>query len=44
MSRNMPQMVTGSMEKHIANGLMFKCDTLEELADKTHVPALPRRT
>ena len=34
MSRNMPQMVTGSMEKHIANGLMFKCDTLEELADK----------
>ena len=34
MSRNMPQMVTSSMEKHIEAGLMFKCDTLEELADK----------
>ena len=34
MSRNMPQMVTSSMEKHIEAGLMFKCDTLDELADK----------
>ena len=34
MSRNMPQMVTSTMEKHIEAGLMFKCDTLDELADK----------
>ena len=34
MSRNMPQMVTSSMEKHIEAGLMFKCDTLDELTDK----------
>ena len=34
MSRNMPQMVTSTMEKHIDAGLMFKCDTLDELADK----------
>ena len=34
MSRNMPQMVTSSMEKHIEAGLMLKCDTLDELADK----------
>ena len=34
MSRNMPQRVTSSMEKHIEAGLMFKCDTLDELADK----------
>ena len=34
MSRNMPQMVESQMEKHIENGLMFKCDTLDELADK----------
>ena len=34
MSRNMPQMVTSQMEQHIEAGLMFKCDTLEELADK----------
>ena len=34
MSRSLPQMVTSSMEKHIEAGLMFKCDTLDELADK----------
>ena len=34
MSRNMPQMVENQMAKHIENGLMFKCDTLDELADK----------
>ena len=34
MSRNLPQMVTKQMEQHIENGLLFKCDTLEELADK----------
>ena len=34
MSRSIPQMVTSSMEKHIEAGLMFKCDTLDELADK----------
>ena len=34
MSRNLPQMVDGQMEKHIEAGLMFKCDTLDELADK----------
>ena len=34
MSRNMPQMVDSQMEQHIENGLMFKCDTLDELADK----------
>lgn len=34
MSRNIPQMVTGMMEGMIANGLMFRCDTLDELADK----------
>ena len=34
MSRNLPQMVDSQMEKHIEAGLMFKCDTLDELADK----------
>ncbi len=34
MSRNIPQMVDSQMEKHIEAGLMFKCDTLDELADK----------
>ncbi len=34
MSRNVPGMMASQIETHIENGIMFKADTLDELADK----------
>lgn len=34
MSRNVPGMMAKQIETHIENGIMFKADTLDELADK----------
>lgn len=34
MSRNVPGMMDGMLEQYVEEGLIFKADTLEELADK----------